>query len=73
MHHQKLTPFLAFLRLKNCTSTCALFKTALYRLLKMTKDWDAVQAEIKELSGVQKKRLDEVRKIMETKHGFKAS
>jgi len=39
----------------------------------MTKDWDTVQNEIKELSWVEKKRLDEVRKIMESKHGFKAS
>ncbi|KAJ4293991.1 hypothetical protein N0V90_007680 [Kalmusia sp. IMI 367209] len=39
----------------------------------MTKDWDTVQEEIKDLSWVQKKRLDEVRKIMESKHGFKAS
>lgn len=29
--------------------------------------------EIEDLSWVQKKRLDEVRKIMESKHGFKAS
>lgn len=29
--------------------------------------------EIEDLSWVQKKRLDEVRKIMEQKHGFKAS
>ncbi|KAL1605073.1 hypothetical protein SLS60_004616 [Paraconiothyrium brasiliense] len=45
----------------------------------MTKDWDAVKGgkarrpEIEDLSWVQKKRLDEVRKIMESKHGFKAS
>ncbi|KAF2634755.1 ankyrin [Massarina eburnea CBS 473.64] len=39
----------------------------------MTKDWDTMQAEIKDLSFVQKKRLDEVRKIMESRHGFKAS
>ncbi|KAL5417366.1 hypothetical protein PMIN06_010329 [Paraphaeosphaeria minitans] len=39
----------------------------------MTKDWDAVKGEIENLSWVQKKRLDEVRKIMETKHRFKAS
>jgi hypothetical protein len=39
----------------------------------MTKDWDSVEAEIKDLSWTQKKRLDEVKKIMETKRGFKAS
>ncbi|PVI05576.1 ankyrin [Periconia macrospinosa] len=39
----------------------------------MTKDWDAVQAEIKDLSFVQKKRLDEVKRVMEVKYGFKAS
>lgn len=39
----------------------------------MTKDWDAVQDEIKDLSLVQKKRLDDVRKILEQKYGFKAS
>ncbi|KAF2448121.1 ankyrin [Karstenula rhodostoma CBS 690.94] len=39
----------------------------------MTKDWDAVKGEIEDLSWVQKKRLDEVRKIMESEHGFKAS
>ena len=39
----------------------------------MTKDWDVVQAEIKDLSFVQKKKLDQVKRIMEEKHGFKAS
>ncbi|KAF1968465.1 ankyrin [Bimuria novae-zelandiae CBS 107.79] len=39
----------------------------------MTKDWDAVKAEIEELSWVKKMRLDEVRRIMEREHGFKAS
>jgi hypothetical protein len=39
----------------------------------MTKDWDSVEDEIKDLSWAQKKRLDEVKKIMESKHGFKAS
>jgi hypothetical protein len=38
----------------------------------MTKDWDSVEAEIKDLSWTQKKRLDEVKKIMESR-GFKAS
>jgi hypothetical protein len=40
---------------------------------KMTKDWNAVEDVIKDLSWTQKKQLNEVRKIMERDHGFKAS
>ncbi|CAO2651411.1 Nn.00g039810.m01.CDS01 [Neocucurbitaria sp. VM-36] len=39
----------------------------------MTKDWDAVQEEIKELSFNQKKPLEEVKELMERKHKFRAS
>ncbi|KAF2629473.1 ankyrin [Macroventuria anomochaeta] len=39
----------------------------------MTKDWDAVQDEIKELSFNQKKRLEEVKDLMERKYKFRAS
>lgn len=39
----------------------------------MTKDWDAVQAEIKELSFSQKKPLEEVKELMERKYKFRAS
>ncbi|KAJ4363408.1 hypothetical protein N0V83_009701 [Neocucurbitaria cava] len=39
----------------------------------MTKDWDAVQEEIKELSFNQKKPLEEVKELMERKHNFRAS
>ncbi|KAF2126269.1 ankyrin [Dothidotthia symphoricarpi CBS 119687] len=39
----------------------------------MTKDWDIVQAEIKELSFNQKKPLEEVKELMENKYNFKAS
>lgn len=39
----------------------------------MTKDWDAVQDEIRELSFVQKKSLEEVKELMERKHKFRAS
>jgi hypothetical protein len=39
----------------------------------MTKDWNAVEDVIKDLSWTQKKQLNEVRKIMERDHGFKAS
>ncbi|KAH7355481.1 hypothetical protein BKA66DRAFT_475470 [Pyrenochaeta sp. MPI-SDFR-AT-0127] len=39
----------------------------------MTKDWDVVQEEIKELSFNQKKPLDEVRALMERKYKFRAS
>lgn len=39
----------------------------------MTKDWDAVQDEIKELSFNQKKPLDEVKELMERKYKFRAS
>ena len=35
--------------------------------------YSSLSAEIEDLSWMQKKRLDEVRKIMEEKHGFKAS
>ena len=40
---------------------------------KMTKDWDAVQDEIKELSFIQKKPLEEVKELMERKYKFVAS
>lgn len=39
----------------------------------MTKDWDAVQDEIRELSFSQKKPLEEVKELMEHKHNFRAS
>ncbi|KAJ8116489.1 hypothetical protein OPT61_g2092 [Boeremia exigua] len=39
----------------------------------MTKDWDAVQDEIKELSFKQKKPLGEVKELMERKYKFRAS
>ncbi|KAJ4986694.1 hypothetical protein SVAN01_07753 [Stagonosporopsis vannaccii] len=39
----------------------------------MTKDWDVVQDEIKELSFNQKKPLEEVKELMERKHNFRAS
>ena len=39
----------------------------------MTKDWNAVQDEIKELSFVRKKSLEEVKAHMERKHNFRAS
>ncbi|KAI4907824.1 hypothetical protein J4E90_009232 [Alternaria incomplexa] len=39
----------------------------------MTKDWELVQDEIKELSFVQKKPLEEVKELMERKHKFRAS
>jgi hypothetical protein len=39
----------------------------------MTKDWELVQDEIKELSFVQKKSLEEVKELMERKHKFRAS
>jgi hypothetical protein len=39
----------------------------------MTKDWDAVQEEIRELSFTQKKSLEEVKKLMERKYKFRAS
>ncbi|KAF1927315.1 ankyrin [Didymella exigua CBS 183.55] len=39
----------------------------------MTKDWDAVQDEIKELSFNQKKPLKEVKRLMEQKYKFRAS
>ncbi|KAI4637363.1 hypothetical protein J4E83_000179 [Alternaria metachromatica] len=39
----------------------------------MTKDWELVQDEIKELSFIQKKPLEEVKELMERKHKFRAS
>ncbi|KAL6705429.1 hypothetical protein ACN47E_006694 [Coniothyrium glycines] len=39
----------------------------------MTKDWDAVQDEIRDLSFAQKKPLEEVKELMEKKHKFYAS
>ncbi|KAF2270168.1 ankyrin [Lojkania enalia] len=39
----------------------------------MTKDWDIVRQDIKELSVDQKKSLQEVKAIMESKHKFRAS
>ncbi|XP_014551253.1 hypothetical protein COCVIDRAFT_31184 [Bipolaris victoriae FI3] len=39
----------------------------------MTKDWDLVQDEIKELSFSQKKTLEEVKEMMERKYRFRAS
>jgi hypothetical protein len=42
-------------------------------IANMTKDWDAVQDEIKELSFNQKKPLEEVKELMEKKYKFHAS
>jgi hypothetical protein len=39
----------------------------------MTKDWDAVQDEIRELSFNQKKSLEDVKELMERKYKFRAS
>lgn len=39
----------------------------------MTKDWDSVRSEIKDLSVNQKKCLQDVKTIMETRHKFRAS
>jgi hypothetical protein len=39
----------------------------------MTKDWDAVQDEIRELSFNQKKSLEDVKALMERKYNFRAS
>jgi hypothetical protein len=39
----------------------------------MTKDWDAVQDEIRGLSFNQKKSLEEVKELMERKYKFRAS
>ena len=39
----------------------------------MTKDWDAVQDDLKELSFNQKKPLEEVKEMMEKKYKFHAS
>jgi len=39
----------------------------------MTKNWDVVQDEIKELSFIQKKPLEEVKELMERKYKFIAS
>ncbi|KAF1829187.1 ankyrin [Decorospora gaudefroyi] len=39
----------------------------------MTKDWDSVQEEIKQLSFSQKKPLGEVKELMERKYKFRAS
>ncbi|KAF1917507.1 ankyrin repeat-containing domain protein [Ampelomyces quisqualis] len=39
----------------------------------MTKDWDAVQDEIRELSFNQKKRLEDVKELMERNYKFRAS
>ncbi|KAF1354320.1 ankyrin [Lizonia empirigonia] len=39
----------------------------------MTKDWDAFQDEIKELSFNQRKPLEEVKELMENKYKFRAS
>jgi hypothetical protein len=39
----------------------------------MTKDWDAVQDVIKDLSWNQKKPLEEVKVFMEQNHNFTAS
>ncbi|RMZ68000.1 high affinity nitrate transporter [Pyrenophora seminiperda CCB06] len=41
--------------------------------LKMTKDWDLVQDEIKDLSFNQKMSLKGVKELMERKHKFRAS
>jgi hypothetical protein len=40
---------------------------------KMTKDWDAVQEVIKDLSWNQRKPLEEVKLTMEQQHNFSAS
>jgi hypothetical protein len=42
-------------------------------IIKMTKDWDSVQEEIRELSFNQKKPLEDVKELMERKHKFRAS
>jgi Cdc6-like AAA superfamily ATPase len=39
----------------------------------MTKDWDVVQEEIRDLSFSQKKPLEEVKRLMEHKYKFRAS
>ncbi|KAF1942804.1 ankyrin [Clathrospora elynae] len=39
----------------------------------MTKDWDSVQEEIKDLSFAQKRPLEEVKELMERKYKFRAS
>ncbi|ORY11926.1 ankyrin repeat-containing domain protein [Clohesyomyces aquaticus] len=39
----------------------------------MTKDWESVRADIAELSGNQKKCLQDVRTIIESRHKFRAS
>lgn len=39
----------------------------------MTKDWDVVQEVIKELSFNQKKSLEDVKQLMESKYKFRAS
>ncbi|KAI9869931.1 MAG: hypothetical protein M1823_008905, partial [Watsoniomyces obsoletus] len=39
----------------------------------MTKDWDAVQDEIRELSFNQKRCLEDVKALMERKYKFRAS
>jgi hypothetical protein len=39
----------------------------------MTKDWESVHDEIKELSSTQKKPLEEVKELMERKYKFRAS
>lgn len=39
----------------------------------MTKDWDAVQDEIRELSFNKKRPLEEVKELMERKYKFRAS
>jgi Cdc6-like AAA superfamily ATPase len=39
----------------------------------MTKDWDVVQDEIRELSFNQKKSLEDVKELMEQKYKFRAS
>jgi hypothetical protein len=39
----------------------------------MTKNWDAVQDEIRELSFNQKKSLEDVKDLMERKYKFRAS
>ena len=42
-------------------------------IAEMTKDWDTVQDEIKELSFNQRKPLEEVKELMEQKYKFRAS
>jgi len=39
----------------------------------MTKDWELVQGEIKDLSFKQKKPLEEIKELMERKYKFQAS